>query len=260
MKATTRKAIEALGLKVFGNYVKVNDDLYPLPLVQGNAKLGKTVWHSSTVPTCEIITAHDADGNEISEKGTCPMSCPGCYARTGNYQFNTTKYALIMRTKLLRNYPDIYFALIRVQLSTENIERLRIHAAGDFIPGEAAGFAAVLKDYPSVMSWTYTKCQISGEIADLDSLDNCNVVKSIVPGCGFNFGHIDYIISTFHKLLDAGKSVYVCRCGIDKNQHCSDCDGCCNHEYVLFVEHSTGYDAASDAMYNDLVKLIESQN
>lgn len=260
MLVNMKKAIEALGAKVYGDLVMIDGILYPLPLVQGNEKLGKTVWHSSTVPTCETLTATDADGNEISEKGTCPMTCKGCYATTGHYRYNKTKYFLIMRTRLLREHADMYFYLVAIQIKYQKIERLRIHAAGDFISGEAAGFAAVLRQFPDVKAWTYTKCQISGEIAELDALPNCNVVKSVIPACGFNFGHIDYIISTFHKLQDAGKSVYVCRCGIDKNQHCSDCDGCCNHEYVLFVEHSTGYDAAADAMYSDLVKLIESQN
>lgn len=264
MKTEMKKAIEALSteaikVNVFGNLVRVNETVFPLPLVKGNGKLGETVYHSSTVPTNEIMAAADNDGNVVSEMGTCPCKCPGCYATKGNYNFRTTKYALIMRTKLLREFPEIYFSLVRIQLTFEHVEKLRIHAAGDFIKGEAKGFYDVLVDFPSVKAWTYTKVKNDPDIDLLDSLPNCNVVKSIIPGCGFNFGHVAYIAATFYRLLAAGKSVYICRCGIDKNQHCSDCDGCSTHEYVLFVEHSTGYNAETDYGFSKLVSLIENQ-
>ena len=259
MKAQTKKALEAAGYPVYGSFVKVHDDLYPMPLIQGNSKLGKDVWHSSILPTNEIIVAKDENGNEITEKGTCPISCKGCYGTTGNYRFNDNKYSLIMRTRLLRNYPDDYFRIVSIQIENESIEKLRIHAVGDFIENEAKGFHKVLKEHPHVKAWTYTKCPIKGDIKRLGTLPNMNIVKSIVPGCGFNFGHIDYIIRVYRKLKDAGKNVYVCRCGIDKNQHCSNCSGCSDHEYVLFIEHSTGYKAEKDVLYADIVKLIESQ-
>ena len=196
---------------------------------------------------------------KATEKGTCPMTCKGCYGTCGFYTFNSTKYYLIMRTRLLKNYPEIYFLLVALQIEHEHIEKLRIHATGDFLPGEAKGFYNVLIQFPHVKAWTYTKCEISGEIALLDSLTNCNIVKSIIPHCGFNYGHVAYIANMYYYLKRLNKSVYICRCGIDKNQHCSSCNGCSDHEYVLFVEHSTGYNAADDYGYNKLVSLIESQ-
>ena len=79
MKTATKKAIETkLGLKTFGNMVMIDDVLYPVPLVQGNDKLGNVVWHSSTLPTNKTITCVDKQGNEISEQGTCPATCKGC--------------------------------------------------------------------------------------------------------------------------------------------------------------------------------------
>ena len=259
MKSTTKKALAAAGFKVYGAYVMVDGSLYPLPLVQGNSKLGKKVWHSATLPTNKMITAHDAEGNELSEMGTCPTTCNGCYGTKGNYNFNSSKYAIMMRTKLLRNYPAIYFQLVRIQIENEDIEKLRIHSVGDFIKGEARGFYEVLKDFPHVKAWTYTKVENDPDIILLDSLKNCNVVKSIIKGCGFNFGHVDYVMDLFNMLKKLGKKVYICRCGIDENQHCSDCNGCSDHEYVLFIEHSTGYNAKNDAKYPEIVELIENQ-
>ena len=259
MNAKTIKALNAAGYKVYNSTVMINGELFPLPLVRGNSKLGLSVWHSSTLPSNKEITAKNKNGEIITMCGTCPTTCPGCYGLTGNYRYNNNKYVIMMRTKLLKEYPDIYFQLVRIQIENENIQRLRIHAIGDFIPGEAARFAEVLKDFPSVKAWTYTKVKYNSEIALLDSLKNCNVVKSIIPGCGFNFGSVAYIASVFYKLKRENKSVYICRCGIDDNQHCSDCDGCSTHEYVLFLEHSTGYNARNDYGYNRIVALIESQ-
>lgn len=270
MLATTKKAIETrLHLKVYGNYVSIDGVLYPLPLVNGNEKLGVTVWHGSTAPGNGIITADFTEKSGThhneSEPGTCPMTCKGCYGLTNNYQYDSTKYYLIMRTKLLRKYPEIYFQLVRIQLETESIEKLRIHATGDFIPGEAKGYYNVLKDFPSIKAWTYTKVSDDHDIETLDTLPNVNVVKSIVPGFGFNFGHVAYIANIFYSLKRAKKSVFICRCGTEDKtkpetiQHCSDCDGCSNHEYVLFIEHSTKYNAKKDYGYSKLVDLIESK-
>ena len=260
MLAATKNAIEKAGFKVYGSYVMIDGTLFPLPLVQGNDKLGRRVWHSSIVPTNETMTAYDAAGNEISESGTCPCHCAGCYAdNRGRYKMNSVKYALIMRTKLLREYPAIYFLLVRIQLTHERIERVRIHAAGDFIESEARGWYDVLKDFPAILAWTYTKHEWNQDLELLDSLPNMNIVKSIIKGCGFNFGHVAYIAQLFYRLKRAGKKVYICRCGIDPNQHCSDCDGCATYEYVLFIEHSTKYNAKKDYGFKKLAALIENQ-
>lgn len=269
MKSVIKKAVENMGLKTFGNFVMIDGVLYPMPLVEGNEKLGKKVWHGSTLPTKETITCEYKDnaGNIHieSEPGTCPFSCKGCYGTTNNYQYESTKYYLIMRTKLLRKYPEIYFQLVEIQLKYENIEKLRIHATGDFIPGEAFGYYNVLKKFPHIKAWTYTKVENDFDIQLLDTLPNVNVVKSIIPGFGFNFGHVAYIANMFYALKRAGKTAFICRCGTEDKkkpetiQHCSDCNGCSDHEYVLFIEHSTKYNARRDYGYNKLVNLINSE-
>lgn len=259
MLSILKKAIEAAGYRVYGNYVMINGELFPLPLVQGNEKLGTLVWHSSTLPTNRQFEIVTPSGEIVTACGTCPTTCPGCYATSGNYRYPKQRYSLYMRTRLLREYPAVYFLLVRLQLTHENISRLRIHAAGDFIPGEAAGFMDVLKEFPHVIAWTYTKLPIAGEIAALDALPNCNIVKSVIPGHGFNYGHIEYIAAVFYALKRAGESVYICRCGIDDNQHCSDCDGCAKHKYVLFVEHSTGYNPKKSPFWKRFIELVEKQ-
>lgn len=253
-------------VKVFGNLIRVNDELFPLPLVKGNSKLGETVYHASTLPTNAAYTVTDKNtGETFTEKGTCPMTCKDkdgnitCYGVHGNYNFPSVQYLLARRTAFLRKYPEIYFHCVKAQLIYEEVEKLRIHATGDFIPGEAIGFYNVLKEFPDISAWTYTKVTNDSDIDTLDSLDNMNVVKSILPWGGFNYGHNAYIAAAYYRLKRMNKSVYICRCGIDKNQHCSNCDGCSKHEYVLFIEHSTDYDAEKDYGFDKLKELIESQ-
>ena len=60
-------------------------------------------------------------------------------------------------------------------------------------------------------------------------------------------------------LKQAGKNVYICRCGIDKNQHCEGCKVCATYKYVLFVEHSTGYNAEKDPLFRKLCEIVDNQ-
>jgi hypothetical protein len=74
-----------------------------------------------------------------------------------------------------------------------------------------------------------------------------------------NYGRCDYIINAYYTLKDAGKSVYICRCGIDKDQHCERCGVCATYDYVLFIEHSTGYNAEKDPLYSKVVEIANNQ-
>ena len=109
---------------------------------------------------------------------------------------------------------------------------------------------------------TYTKSYGHGfdnELNALNALENVNIVKSIVPGCGFNFGHCNYILDTYYKLISEGEKPFICRCGIDKNQHCNNCTKCSTCKYVLFIEHSTEYKAEKDPCFETIKKVIENK-
>ena len=261
MKKALKNLIESrTGLKCFGDLVRIDADgeLYPLPLVQGNAKIGASVWHASTLPTADIV-ACEHDNIKYEMRGTCPTTCAGCYGTKGNYNFNDIKYILMRRTALLRLYAEIYFFLALCQIKAENIIYIRVHATGDFIENEAAGWYKIFKAMPYLKGWTYTKCKIAGDIKRLNDLKNFNIVNSNIKGCGFNFGHIDYILKVYNKLVKKGITPYICRCGIDAGQHCSNCTGCSKNKYVLFIEHSTEYKAHKDPLYNTIKELIERQ-
>lgn len=192
-------------------------------------------------------------------RATCPCHCPGCYADYGCYQFANVKKSLANNTELATKHLDFLNKAIRAQCETfKNGTEIRIHAVGDFFSIDYLNmWRNIAADFSNLIFWTYTKVQAFENA--FDDLGNANIVPSIVPGFGFNFGHCDYVIRMYKALIKAGKKVHICRCGIDNNQHCAGCHKCSECDYVLFVEHSTNYKATEDACYNELVSLVETQ-
>ena len=226
-------------------------------LLDGNSKLGKGVWTFSTL--AGNIDYHVAiNGIDYTVRGTCPCNCKGCYAQTGFYRMPDVIRANAIKTILAREHLDFVKRAIIAQIHADNIKLSRIHASGDFFSNDYVQmWRDVCIECPECTFWTYTKNR-EAESA-FDDINNINIVKSCIPGYGFNFGHCDYIIRLYKALTEAGHSVYICRCGIDKNQHCTNCKGCSKHDYVLFVEHSTSYKAEQDPYYDELKAIIEAQ-
>lgn len=226
-------------------------------LKKGNSKTGSRVKTWSILPGTGKFTAM-IDGKTMCVNGTCNCDCTGCYAKAGFYKTGDVIRSNFINTYLARNYTDFVKRAIIAQIYADKIEMVRIHAAGDFFCSE---YIDMWKDIVSACEkcafWTYTK-NSAAENA-FDDFSNANIVKSIIPGIGINFGHCDYIIDAYNKLTAAGENVYICRCGIDDTQHCENCAGCSKNKYVLFIEHSTEYKAKSDPLYNTLADIIEKQ-
>lgn len=227
-------------------------------LINGNAKLGKGVYTFSILAGNALKT-YTINGKEYELLATCPCNCPGCYAQNGCYRFPSCKESLARKTFLVRNFPEFVRNAIIAQIKADKIKLCRIHAAGDFYGLE---YVKVWKDIcaacPDCVFWGYTKFQAAEKA--FQAVPNCNIVKSVLPGgTGFNFGTCEYILRAYAALKEAGKAVYICRCGIDKMQHCSNCKGCSKNEFVLFIEHGTAYDPASDPLFPVLRDIIEKQ-
>ena len=226
-------------------------------LIDGNSKLGKGVWTFSTLPGTAAVTV-DVNGTEYTAAGTCPCNCKGCYAQTGFYRMPSVIQANAVKTILSRDHADFVRRAIIAQIEAEGIRLVRIHASGDFFSAEYINtWREIVKASPDCLFWTYTKN--SAAESAFDDLDNINIVKSIIHGVGFNFGHCGYILRVYETLKAQGKSVYICRCGIDKDQHCMNCKGCATNDFVLFLEHSTSYKAESDPLFPSVKALIEAQ-
>jgi hypothetical protein len=152
-------------------------------------------------------------------------------------------------------------ACINAQLEYIGRGEIRIHAAGDFNTKNPDIYAEMWHDIAKKNNtfrfWTYTKVKRFETL--FDGLKNANIVKSVIPGIGFNFGHCDYIINAYYTLKELGKKVYICKCGIDKNQHCERCGVCATYEYVLFLEHSTDYKPEQDPLFDKFIELVNNQ-
>ena len=216
-------------------------------LKQGNSKVGKRVY------TFSMPAGTD---------GTCICDCKGCYAKSGHYKRENVKACYRLHQCIVETDINWFIHAILAQLETIGSGVVRIHASGDFNTKNSMEYfqawKIIISSAPSFLFWTYTK--MSQYENGFDGLENANIVKSIIDGIGINYGHCGYIIDTYKALKKRGAIVYICRCGIDKNQHCENCHHCAESEFVLFVEHSTEYKAEKDPRYNELVALIESQD
>ena len=191
------------------------------PLKVGNSKTGRAVKTWSMNQT------------------TCPCHCVGCYADNGCYTFSNVKKALADNTKLAVEHLGFLESVLTAQCETfADGTEIRIHAVGDFFSRDYLDmWHRIAERFPKLIFWTYTKVTVYENA--FNDLPNANIVKSIIPNIGFNFGHCDHIIRAYNELINQGKRVHICRCGIDDNQHCAGCHKCSECEYVLFIEHST---------------------
>lgn len=226
----------------------------------GNSKTGTLVYTFSTLAGNGEYTI-EIDGTERTVKGTCVCNCSGCYAQTGFYRMNSVIKSLAINTIIVNNYLDFAERALMAQLETIGRGEIRIHASGDFNTTEPDSYANmwydIAKKNNSFRFWTYTKVKKFETL--FDDLKNANIVKSVIPGIGFNFGTCEYIINAYYTLKSLNQSVCICRCGIDKNQHCERCGVCATYKYVLFVEHSTNYKAEQDPLYEKLIEIVNNQ-
>lgn len=229
-------------------------------LKEGNDKTGKTVYTFSLLPGNLEFTI-EINGIIYTIKGTCICKCTGCYAMTGHYNHDNTIRSMAINTYLVNYHIDFVYRCIAAQLDYIGSGEIRIHAAGDFNTLNSKEYAnmwhEIAKEHNSFEYWTYTKVKQYETL--FDDLPNANIVKSVIPGIGVNYGHCEYIINAYYTLKALGKSVYICKCGIDKNQHCENCHVCSTYEYVLFIEHSTDYKAEKDPLFEKLVHIIDNQ-
>lgn len=259
-RATKKAIYAAQGIVFDGKHIVSPIGLINEMLKEGNDKTGKHVWTFSMVPGT-MSYEFEKDGIIYHVIGTCVCNCNGCYAMTGRYVFDDVKRSMAINTYLVNHHLNFVFRCIAAQLEYIGRGEIRIHAAGDFNTSNSVAYAVawynIAKKFPSFRFWTYTKIAAYENL--FDDLKNANIVKSIIPRVGINFGHCDYIINAYYTLKAFKESVYICRCGIDKMQHCENCGVCATYKYVLFVEHSTGYQAEKDPLYEKLIDIVNHQ-
>lgn len=241
--------IETVGDKIVTPIGPVAPVLKP-----GNTKTGGEVWTFSILPTKEKF-------NTVYGIicGTCPYNCPGCYATKGKYNCSNVITSMAANTILARDHIDLLERAIRAQLDNLPGRDIRIHAAGDFFSTEyAALWRRIVSDYAGKNRfWTYTKAEYENNFS---GLDNGNIVKSLLPVGGNNYGTLEYIARKYIALVMAGYKPHICKCTFDPAQHCQGCKGCLDNLIVLFAEHSTSYKAKKDKLFPAFCRIVADQN
>lgn len=223
--------------KIYNPFTK---EWIPELLKDGNTKTGKAVkcWAMSTI--------------------TCSVQCSKCYGKTGFYSFGNGLKMLNRNAELAMVHLDFFKRAITAQCETfKDGTEVRIHVVGDFFSIEYVRvWQDVIRSFPALIFWTYTKVQ-KYESA-FDGFANANIVKSVVNG-KFNFGHCEHVMQLHDELKAQGEAVHICRCGVDDEQHCAGCHECSIKKYVLFLEHSTDYNAKEDPLYGAFVEMVNNQ-
>ena len=255
---TTKKAIYSeYGIKYKDGKILSPLGWIPELLKEGNSKTGKAVYTWSLLPGTDDYNV----GILGNVRGTCVCDCNGCYAKTGFYRMKNVLFSLGINTYLADYYLDFVKHAIMAQLTILGSGEIRIHASGDFNTINSETYANMWYDiavyFPAFRFWTYTKIKKYENL--FDDLTNANIVKSIIPHIGVNYGHCDYIINAYYTLLSLGCSVYICKCGFDDEQHCERCGVCASYDFVLFLEHSTGYNGKEDILYPKLYEIVMNQ-
>lgn len=208
-------------------------------LKNGNEKVGKKVktWSMNT--------------------STCCCHCADCYGEKGCYNFPSVKASLEFRTTLARVYMGFLERALTAQCETfKDGTEIRIHVVGDFFCLEYVQmWKRIVKKFPELIFWTYTKTEYDDAF---DKYDNANIVKSIVNG-ELNFGECSHVMRLYEELKTQGKSVHICRCGVDDEQHCEGCHKCSISEFVLFLKHSTEYVGKDDPLFPAFVEMVNNQ-
>lgn len=252
-------------LKV-GN-TKVGKPVRTFSMTAGNNKIDMDIVNKVLEDVRDQYMDTDANVLRMMCGGTCNCNCKGCYAQTGCYTFFSTKVCLATHSFLAKTAAGLDWLqrAIIAQIEADKIKKIRIHAAGDFAsPQYVNMWTAIMTAYPDVIAWTYTKRTFS-EIELFESLENVNIVDSMWNG-RINYGTCEEIINLYNDMRAAGLNPWICKCGLDKELpedkqvHCSNCGNCFTHDYVLFLKHSdNNYDATTDPLYPEFLKLVESQ-
>ena len=246
----------------------------PLPLKEGNSKVGKKAYAFSMTHGNEIYKAsemgnrtakvmHDANVAEI--KGSCACHCRHCYCDAGCYNFDSTKASNMINLILARFYIDFLKRAIIAQIEAFHIEQVRIHASGDFLSDDYIDmWKCIVTTFSNVKFWTYTK--VENALTAFQNVSNLPIVPSNTP-YGVNYGTCKEVLEMHEKLTNDGYNVHICACGTPYEKHCCDCKTGCKAigdkiQYVLFILHSTRtYKAGENDIddYNTVLRLIEKQ-
>lgn len=202
------------------------------------------------------------NGKSCTMKGTCPLQCEHCYGCNGRYAMASVYNSIAWKTVAARQHMDWLENAITAQINWgkygKPLDFVRVHITGDFFSEEyIAMWKRIKANCPTTRMWAYTKNPVAENA--FDDVEGFNIVKSLVPGFGLNYGHCDHVMEMYHSLKSAGIETHICRCAVDGEQHCDTCRACQDLKHVLFLEHGSNYNPKADPLWDEFVALVESE-
>lgn len=183
-------------------------------LKRGNSKIGKNTLCWSIAPVVSCLN--------------CEQCKKHCYALFPYRFYPQTKKAwdnnfFLAKSGLFQKY------IISQLEKTKVCEAVRIHVAGDFFSVEyIRQWHEIIKKFPAIQFYGYSKVFDILPVDDLNALENCNIINSIAPDGGLNFGNkerVEYLQKQGFILCPAtaGKQVNcgtTCKICLTKKQVC----------------------------------------
>ena len=170
------------------------------------------------------------------KKGACKFDCAGCYAKKAYRYDNPLLYQTVNYFMALF-YTDKLEILLRKQLENTRLKTVRIHSSGDFFSDKYIKmWESIMKNYPQIKFYAYTKMKDTFDFTNIQKLDNFNLIDSfatIEEKKVFNFGdtkHIETLVNNGYFLCPATKTDWKGKCN-------KECFYCITNEKVCFNQH-----------------------
>lgn len=202
------------------DYIEIGEQkihFAPRLMTSGNSKLGGDVlsFDLPAVKTCP----------------NCKFCTKGCYAkRTERFPAVHDKH--VTNFLITKHSPMKFLQLIGGQLCKCKQNIVRIHSSGDFYSQEYLDlWELIARNFPSISFYGYTKTRGFFDFTKIDELFNINIIDSILPNGGVNFGSLEYC-----KTMSYIYNIPICPAYLGK-QCMVDCDICLKCKHVLFVQH-----------------------
>lgn len=191
-------------------------------MVKERLKLGNTKLHQVLIFDLPAIKS-------CLNSSLCGKSC---YALKAQRMYPNVSKWRDDNLQLAKNHPRALLAMIHIQLTKTKYKVCRIHSSGDFFNQDYVDmWYEIVKRFPKINFYAYTKVDKILDFSKLKSLKNFNLIPSLING-KLNFGPKAYVDQL---VIDEG--AFLCPAH-DKKIKCNlHCNYCVSNNKPVFVQH-----------------------
>jgi hypothetical protein len=155
-----------------------------------------------------------------------------CYALKAQKMYPNVRKWRDDNLSLAKQHPKALLFMIHMQLTSTKYTVCRIHSSGDFFSQEYVDlWYEIVKRFPKIKFYAYTKVDKLLNFRKLKSLPNFNLIPSLING-KLNFGPKPYVDQL---VIDEG--AFLCPAH-DKKIKCNlHCNYCVSNNKPVFIQH-----------------------